>query len=380
MRKTTVLFSLLLLAMAAGAGAQEREREREQRRLEELERDIREAEARLAAAQRELSEALQSLREEDTEEITRLLDDALRELQRAQSDLWRSRVGESLLRIREGVVDITTDPEGREGVVFTLSRPKMGVIVATERRAETDSLGALLTAVTPGGPADEAGLEEGDIILSVNGESLARLRRRDKSPGDRLIEIVREAEEGDTLRVEYRRGGERRTTDVVLRELDEDVFAYGISGDSVAFEEPRIEIIRVPRIGVAPRVEVLPEVRALVRSRLGISEKWLDMELVELNPELGGYFGADEGVLVVEAPEDEALQLRSGDVILSIDGRRPRSPSHAMRILRSYSEGESLEIEVMRNKKRVTLSVTVPEDEDAWDRGRDELRERGVRF
>ena len=61
-----------------------------------------------------------------------------------------------------------------------------------------------------------------------------------------------------------------------------------------------------------------------------------------LTPQLGSYFGTSEGVLVVRAPEEEGLKLQDGDVILSIDGRKPTSGSHATRILRSYQPGEKL--------------------------------------
>ena len=88
------------------------------------------------------------------------------------------------------------------------------------------------------------------------------------------------------------------------------------------------------------------------------------MELVDLTPDLGKYFGTDEGVLVVRAPKDEALQLKDGDVILNIDNREPESPEHALRILRSYSQGETLEIQVMRQKRRRTLDITVPDRSD----------------
>ena len=71
--------------------------------------------------------------------------------------------------------------------------------------------------------------------------------------------------------------------------------------------------------------------------------------------------GTDSGLLVVRAPADEALQLRDGDVIQRIDGREPTSVSHAMRILASYQGGEKLEIEIMRDKKRQTLSVEMPD-------------------
>jgi S1-C subfamily serine protease len=87
------------------------------------------------------------------------------------------------------------------------------------------------------------------------------------------------------------------------------------------------------------------------------------MELVELNEGLGKYFGTDEGLLVVSAPESNALQLEDGDVIKSIDGREPKSVGHAMRILGSYQAGETLELSIMRDKRRKKLEIEMPADE-----------------
>ena len=88
---------------------------------------------------------------------------------------------------------------------------------------------------------------------------------------------------------------------------------------------------------------------------------WGDLEVVSLNPDLGEYFGTKEGVLVVKAPADSSLPLKGGDVILSVGGRKPTSPSHAMRILRSYEPGETVALDIMRKQKRVTVSWKVPE-------------------
>jgi len=98
-------------------------------------------------------------------------------------------------------------------------------------------------------------------------------------------------------------------------------------------------------------------------------DAWCDLDLVTMNADLGDYFGTKDGVLVIRAPADSGLPLKSGDVILSIGGRKPTSPAHAMRILRSYDAGESVSIEIMRHQKRQTLSWTVPEA-DHWRHGR----------
>ena len=96
------------------------------------------------------------------------------------------------------------------------------------------------------------------------------------------------------------------------------------------------------------------------------------MELVSLNPELGEYFGADKGVLVVRAPKrDATLGLQSGDVILRIGEREVKSPEHAMRILRSYEPEEELTLHIVRRGRSEILTCTAPESalnfDDGWD-------------
>ncbi len=96
-----------------------------------------------------------------------------------------------------------------------------------------------------------------------------------------------------------------------------------------------------------------------------LGSPWLDVELVTLDEDLGAYFGTTDGLLVIEAPGDEAIDLRSGDVILNVDGREPSSQSHLFRILRSYEPGETMVLEVLRNRTRVNVSVEVPERDDS---------------
>jgi hypothetical protein len=85
------------------------------------------------------------------------------------------------------------------------------------------------------------------------------------------------------------------------------------------------------------------------------------MELASVTPKLGAYFGVNDGVLVVKAPENDVLKLEDGDVIQSIDGRKPDDGAHAMRILRSYRSGERLTLSVLRQRKPVTVSITMPD-------------------
>jgi hypothetical protein len=221
---------------------------------------------------------------------------------------------------------------------------RIGVVVKTDASPETDKIGAKIEGITPGGPADKAGLKVGDIITKFNGTALAAVQSEDEDasgPGRRLVELARKLEPDDTVQVEYRRGNDAKQATLVAADLGA-TFQMQMPGPP--------EIAMGPMLGMN-RFELF-------------GSPWGDLELVSLNSDLGDYFGTKEGVLVVKAPADSSLPLKGGDVITSIGGRKPANPSHAMRILRSYEKGETVSIEILRKQKRMTLAWKVPARED----------------
>lgn len=84
------------------------------------------------------------------------------------------------------------------------------------------------------------------------------------------------------------------------------------------------------------------------------------MELTTLTPQLGRYFGTDQGVLVVRAPAHGVLKLQDGDVILSIGGRVPQSSSQAIRILTSYDPGQKIRLLILRRHHKIDITATMP--------------------
>ena len=70
----------------------------------------------------------------------------------------------------------------------------------------------LIMDVTPGGPGDEAGLREGDLLLKADGEALTKSAD--------LLRIRRRHDAGDSLALTYERDGKRSTVNVILRESD----------------------------------------------------------------------------------------------------------------------------------------------------------------
>src|SRR5947208_14968841 len=231
-------------------------------------------------------------------------------------------------------------------------RGRIGVVVKTDASPETDKIGAKIEGVTPGGPADKAGLKVGDIITKFNGTSLAAVKAEDEDqsgPGIKLVELARKRRPADTVQVEYRRGNDTKQATLVAADL----------GPRFQMEMPG-----PPDIAVAPML-------GMDHFEM-FGSPWGNLELVSLNADLGEYFGTKEGVLVVKAPADSTLPLRGGDVITSIGGRKPANPSHAMRILRSYEKGETVSIEILRKQKRMTGAWKVPSREDRMFRRHEE--------
>ncbi len=113
-------------------------------------------------------------------------------------------------------------------------RARLGIKVNLQPR-ETDSIGAYVDAVTPSGPAAQAGIRSGDIITKLDGKSVLsggaaeddQRGARESLPGLRLIELAARLEPNDTVAVEYRRGKDRRTASVVTSAEPEMAYGYG---------------------------------------------------------------------------------------------------------------------------------------------------------
>ncbi len=69
--------------------------------------------------------------------------------------------------------------------------------------------GALIRSVVPGGPADDAGVTEGDIVVEFDGSAI--------ETAEDLGEAIRSHRPGDTVEVVVvREGGERATVTIEL--------------------------------------------------------------------------------------------------------------------------------------------------------------------
>ena len=247
---------------------------------------------------------------------------------------------------------------------FPLRRVRLGLTVSIEPRA-TDSIGAFVSAVTPGGPADRAGLRSGDLVLRLDGKAvITPAVPAEVSPGIRVIELASQLAPNDTIAVEFRRADRRRTVSLVTAP-DPDYALLAGRLDSMRHARGATEAMTR---ALAEREEELARVRRRMPAPMPLREKmtWVriagplaGLELATMNPSLSEYFGVSEGVLVTRAEANGPLGLKGGDVILSVDGRKPSSPAHLARILASYEPGETVSLEVVRSRKHLTLKGTL---------------------
>ena len=111
----------------------------------------------------------------------------------------------------------------------------MGVRIqeVTEDIAESLGLdktgGALVASLTPTGPAEKAGLKQGDIILKFDGKDVTAMRG--------LPRIVAETEIGKDVEVEFWREGKMNKTTVMVGEL-EKAEETGLLSDDPSVETP----------------------------------------------------------------------------------------------------------------------------------------------
>jgi S1-C subfamily serine protease len=225
------------------------------------------------------------------------------------------------------------DPRPARGAVI-------GVNIGTaeqQKRAE----GVELLDVTPGGPADAAGLRKGDVIVSVDGKPVRR--EGDAAAGRALVAHLRALQPGSPVAIDYLRDGQR----------------HSVTVQTAAAESPLARMLK-ERLPMLEGADWPGELEDLLG---GSSRSLRPLQLVPMTPGLGKYFGTDTGLLVVRAPSTAGVGLEEGDVLLNIDGRVPESPRHALRILGSYQPGEKVRLEVLRMRKRMTLDFAMPAED-----------------
>jgi S1-C subfamily serine protease len=157
-------------------------------------------------------------------------------------------------------------------------RDRAAIGVTTSSGGMRDTLGLLVSSVTAGGPADKAGIEEGNRLASINGVSL-RLSPADAGEGDmdgivnrRLIRELEKVKAGDEVELRVWAGGQTKTVKVktvavedlpsrtrsVRRELeDRPVLGLSLSATGSRRDTLGMLVVRVTTDGPAEKAGII---------------------------------------------------------------------------------------------------------------------------
>jgi len=250
-----------------------------------------------------------------------------------------------------GVAKVSSGERGKNGTF-------LGVSLGED--TELSEGGAKVESVVDGSPADEAGIRRGDTIVGF-GDSVIR------GPA-RLSEKIHAVSPGEKVQVKLvREGGKKETVTVTMGERPR-AHAYWFGDDANAAPLPELEGLGEKLKDLGKDVHVrsfrLPKVFGSDRPRLGV-------ELVETTPELREFLGADReaGVIVgkvIAGMPAEHAGVKVGDVIVAVDGDKIRDAGDLIDHLED-KEGGTVDLELVRDKRTVRLSVTIPKRDDESD-------------
>jgi len=288
------------------------------------------------------------------------------------------------------------------------SDPDVGVILGMSvsvSGSDRDTLGLLISNITRGGPADEAGVYEGNRLAAINGVSL----RIDREAGDgravsdavfrRLARELGEARSGDDISLRIFGSGRFRTVTVhpvvpaapraTTRATPAPAPASAVDDakepESIASVVDGIGTLQAQlrRLeqgeGATATLDSLAQIEqdlGAIRRRLRDLQGAADgrpaartssgdaisgLSVSAVADDLAPYFGegSEAGLLVLKA-DDSWSPLRAGDVILRVNG----SPATLDRLRAARDGRRTISLDLLRRKRELTVSVDAAGGDD----------------
>jgi C-terminal processing protease CtpA/Prc len=317
------------------------------------------------------------------------------ELNRARRQLRET--SREIARVNREVALARAERVAPRVAVSRVSRPVIGVVLG-----DADDVGIKVLGVSPDGPAEQAGIEPGDVIIAMGGRVLGAIDEEGDARSGLNI-ALKEIKADEPVIISVERGAQTLDFEVVPEVREPLTWktvtrfptappAPGEPGDIVT-----VERIVIPEIDTEAITEQIEQIRVEIDERRALMEAeraahgdheyefefhelselgdfalhdaniWFGLpltrglQLAEIEPGLGEYFKTDRGVLVLKAKADNALQLESGDVILQVGETEVDSPAEFMRSLREYKSGDEVEIAIKRKRKDRLLKTVMPE-------------------
>lgn len=224
-------------------------------------------------------------------------------------------------------------------------------------RVSANSLGVRIVAVAPDSPADQAGLRPRDIILSINDRRITSYAQ--------LATLLRQFPPESEISVQVRRGTEikvlraRLVTSPAL-EPEQQLLTFARQLERMEEELARLGTNHAGRGALQERVAKMrtfvnaitapapPEIRLRV---------FHGLETLPLTPQLMGYFGTSQGLMVssVTGSEGVGRVIRAGDIITRIG---ENAVSDVASLLNGLgSAGQRIDLTIVRNRVELRLTV-----------------------
>jgi serine protease Do len=158
--------------------------------------------------------------------------------------------------------------------------------------------GALVANVTPGGPAEKAGIKQGDVILEFDGKQVDQMRT--------LPRMVAETPIEKKVAVLVVRQGQEMTFEVVLGELTEEVEQAAVQSGPATGGTPPPKEGKIAALGLT-----LSELTEPLRQKFSLTND-------------------AKGVVVTEVEQNSSAAekgLHAGDVIVEVDQQEVTKPA-----------------------------------------------------
>lgn len=201
-----------------------------------------------------------------------------------------------------------------------------------------EGVGELVQGVQPGEAAEGAGLQPGDVVISVYGQEV--------TPDNTLSRIVANITPGTTVPLTFIRNGERRRVNLTVgrRPSEEELMRQNMfQGEDETMPAPEPE-----------------------ESGSGLMEDVLGIQAVEITPQIARQLGqpADTkglAILAVDPASDAARRgLARGVMVLSANGRPIASVEELEALLRAVqNDGREAVLLRVRSRQGTTQSVPV---------------------
>lgn len=262
-------------------------------------------------------------------------------------------------------------------------QPWLGAKLAVLDAAEAKKLGVSglrVERVDAGGPAAQAGLEVGDVVLSAGEATITTIEGfrevlGKKRPGDMLSLGVRKASGGnEPLLVTLGSTADKNdkfADDAKVKELRERLRELDAERRKAREElDRRLEELRTGKANKetqpapGPRVEepAKPEPSRTVepeRVQLKVS---MGAAFESLTPEEARKLGVESGIRAQKVTQGGAAAeagLKEGDIVTRAGGEAVTGTGHLRTLLSRLNPGDKLELELLRGGKKQSLTIVL---------------------